>query len=369
MGERRGEAEAPAGSRAMTIASTVSRDDVMLVTGANGFIGKRVVASLLEQGFRRIRCLTRPSSNASDLQALAAKYRPQADVEIVRGNLLSRADCVEASRDVAVAYHLALGGGGKSFPDSFMGAVVTTRNLIEALLDEGRLKRFVNISSFAVYTNRNKSRRQVLDESSEVEPNPESCGEAYCYAKARQDDLVVHYGEQRGLPWVTLRPGVVYGPGKRQLSGRIGLGTFGIFLHMGSSNRIPFTYVDNCADAIVLAGVTPGIEREIFNIVDDDVPTSRAFLKMYKRRVGPFRSISLPRPASYALCYLWERASARSQRQLPEFLNRRAWRAYWKGSRYSNRKLKERLGWTPRVSMGDGLERFFASCRTDSTHA
>src|SRR5262249_53485228 len=153
----------------------------------------------------------------------------------------------------------------------------------------GCLKRFVSISSFAVYTNRDKPRRNLLDESCPVEEQPERRGEAYCYAKRKQDELIVEYGAKHRMPYVLVRPGVVYGPGTTGITGRVGSGAFGVFLHLGSSNVIPFTYVDNCADAIVLAGMRPGIEGEVFNVVDDDLPTSRQFLRLYKRNVRKFR--------------------------------------------------------------------------------
>ena len=346
----------------------VGLNDQILVTGASGFIGKRVVASLLEHGFRRIRCLIRPSSDHAAIEELTGRYSQTAHVEIMKGNLLSREDCARAVRDVAVIYHLAVGAGGKSFPDSFVGAVITTRNLVEAALREKCLRRFVNISSFAVYTNRNKPKRALLDERCEVEPHPEHCGEAYCYAKVKQDDLIRDYSRKHGLPYVILRPGVVYGPGKKEITGRVGLGTFGLFLHLGGGNTVPFTYVDNCADAIVLAGWKPGIDGEVFNIVDDDLPSSRRFLRLYRRNVGSFRFLPVPRPVSYLLCSLWEKGSSWSQGQLPQFLNRRSWHAYWKGSEYSNQKLKTKLGWTPRVSTTEGLRLFFESC-TGNRHA
>ena len=84
-----------------------------------------------------------------------------------------------------------------------------------------------------------------------------------------------------------VRPGVVYGPGNKGITGRVGLGTFGLFLHLGGSNEIPLTYVDNCADAIVLAGIKGGVDGEVFNVVDDDLPTSRKFLRLYKKNVRP----------------------------------------------------------------------------------
>ena len=101
------------------------------------------------------------------------------------------------------------------------------------------------------------------------------------------------YGERRGLRYVILRPGAVFGPGKRDLSGRIGINTFGFFLHIGGSNLLPLTFVDNCAEAIVLAGLKPAIEGETFNVVDDDLLTSREFFRAYKEQTRLF-SISVP---------------------------------------------------------------------------
>jgi nucleoside-diphosphate-sugar epimerase len=332
----------------------------VLVTGSTGFLGSRVVASLLDHGVFNIRCLARESSNLGRLEAVVSR-RDALGIDVIRGNLLSREDCEKAAKDVAVVYHLAAGTVQKSFPEAFMNSVITTRNLLDAF-QHGCLKRFVSISSFVVYTNRDKPRRGLLDESCPIEEHPELRGEAYCFAKVKQDELVIEYG-RKGIPYVLVRPGVVYGPGKTGITGRVGSGAFGIFLHLGGSNVIPFTYVDNCADAIVLAGIRNGVNGEVLNVVDDDLPTSRHFLRLYKRHVNPFGSIPVPWIASYVLCSLWEKYSSWSEGQLPPVFNRRAWHAYWKGSRYPNEKLKRLLGWTPRVPTAEGLRRYFESCR------
>src|SRR5207302_3097537 len=123
------------------------------------------------------------------------------------------------------------------------------------------------------------------------------------------------------IPYVIVRPGYVYGPGNEPITSRVGIGTFGLFLHLGGSNSIPFTYVDNCADAIVLAGLKRGVEGEVFNVVDDDSPSSRAFLRLYKKKVGGFRSLYVPHAVSYALCFLWEKYAEWSEGQLPPAFN------------------------------------------------
>jgi nucleoside-diphosphate-sugar epimerase len=168
---------------------------------------------------------------------------------------------------------------------------------------------------------------------------------------------------------VLLRPGVVYGPGKNALTGRVGIDTFGFFLHLGGSNAIPLTYVKNCADAIVLAGIRPGIDGEAFNIVDDDLPSSRKLLRLYKKNVRPFKSVYLPKPASYLLCLLWEKYAQWSGGQLPPQFSRWSWHVYWKSSTYSNAKLKERVGWKPRVPTEQGLKNYFAACKNGGNHA
>jgi len=342
-----------------------SPEDRILVTGAAGFIGPHVLENLLERGFRNLVAFARPSSKLSRIKTSA---RPAgARVEVLEGNLLSRADCEVACKDVAVIFHLAAALTAKSFPDAYMNSVVTTRNLLEARVRHACLRRFVLVSSISVYTNRQKSR--LLDESCPIDDRPELRGEAYCFAKVKQEQILAEYGQQFGTPYVVVRPGSVYGAGQSGITGRIGLSTFGPFLHLGGSNTIPFTYVENCADAIVLAGLVKGVDGEAFNVVDDNLPTSRQFLRRYKKDARHFRSIYVPRAVAHSFCYLWEKYSQWSEGQLPPAFNRGQWYANWRKTRYSNEKLKTRLGWQPRVSTNEGLRCYFESCHQENCHA
>jgi nucleoside-diphosphate-sugar epimerase len=333
----------------------IKPDDSVLVTGSSGFIGTAVVKTLMEYGFKKIRCFVRPSSNKNRLESILSHPGGET-MEIYEGNLLSKEDCERATDGVSVIFHLAAGRGEKSYPEAYLNSVVTTRNLLESIKQKKHLKRFLNVSSLTVYSTSNKNRGKMIDEFCDVESRPAERGEPYCFAKVGQEQIVYEYHKKYDLPFVMVRPGVVYGPGNRGIPGRVGIGTFGMFLHLGGANRIPLTYVDNCAEAIVLAGISNSIEGEVFNVVDDMLPTSREFLKIYKNNVKPFHSIYIPHVVSYSLCYLWEKYSDWSNGQLPPVFNRKKWRFYWDGNQYPNKKIKKLTGWRPKVGFEQAMK-------------
>ncbi len=337
------------------IASTA---DLILVTGSNGFIGAKVVESLLENGYRHLRCFVRPSSRLDGLKNALSQFDGGKDVELVTGDLLSCKDCQRAAENVSIIYHLAA-GMEKSFAGAFMNSALTTRNLMDAFLEYGKPKRFVNVSSFAVYSNLGLKRGGLLDETCPLEDAPQERFDAYGFGKLKQEEIVREYGCRYKLPYVILRPGYVFGPGKRELSGRVGINTFGLFIQVNGSNVLPLSFVDNCAEAIVLGGLKPGVEGEIFNVVDDELLSGRRFLKEYKKKVSGF-SVRIPYRLAYLLCLFWEKHCRWSKNQLPPAFNRRRCSAEWKGNRYSNQKLRERLGWKPRVPLNQAMEAFLA---------
>lgn len=334
-----------------------SKADRILITGSNGFIGSKVVEILLEYGFVNLRCFVRPSGRLGRLENALSRFDGAKNVELITGDLLSRDDCKQATAGVSIIYHLAA-GMEKSFAGAFMNSALVTRNLMDAFLQFGQPRRFVNISSFALYSNLGLSRGALLDENCPLENAPQKRFDAYGFGKLKQEELVKEYGKKFDLPYVILRPGYVFGPGKTELNGRVAINTFGFFIQVDGSHVLPLTFVDNCAEAIALAGLIPGLEGEIFNVVDDELPTARQFLQAFKKRVGSLRCFRMPYPLAYALCALWEEYSKRSLGQLPPVFNRRRCAAEWKGNRYSNQKLHDRLGWKPRMPMEQAMAAF-----------
>jgi nucleoside-diphosphate-sugar epimerase len=305
--------------------------------------------------------VTRAITGLTKLDAVCTDFC-DSNVEIIEGNLLSKDTCAKATHGVTLVYHLAA-GVEKSFPGCFLNSAVTTRNLLDAVTVGKTVRRFVNISSLAVYSNAQIRRGAVIDETCPIDTGLVERYDPYAYGKAKQDEIVREYGRSRALPYVIVRPGLTFGPGKAKIPGRVGIDTFGIFLHLGLGNIMPLTYVENCAEAIVLAGLVPGIEREEVNVVDDDLPRSRDFLRRYKRKVRQIRTVPVPYSLFYVLNFAWEKYSAWSGGQLPPVFNRRACEAYYRSQTFSNAKAKMLLGWWPRVGMNEALERYCTYAR------
>ncbi len=331
----------------------------ILVTGAGGFLGKRIVERLLVHGQMDVRCMLRDTGKARGLEEIAERY-PGARLEMVAVNLRNPAEIADALAGCGMVIHAAAALKG-SPAEMFMDSVVASRNLLDAVVAMAEKPRVVLVSSFGAMGVSDLGRGAMVDERTPMETKPE-LRDVYSYSKLRQEKLFWEYRERYGLELVVLRPGVIYGPGGGHFSNRVGLNLFGMFLHLGGSNVLPLTYVENCAEAIVVAALSAGADGEIYNVVDDDLPTSRAYLGMYKRRVKTLRSVPVPYFGLMAVSRMVERYSRSSKGQLPAIFTPYKTRAMWGGNRFSNAKLKG-LGWRPVVSTAAGLETSFAAFR------
>jgi nucleoside-diphosphate-sugar epimerase len=329
----------------------------VLVTGSNGFLGLRISRKLLEIGESHLRCLARSESNIEGLEALKRQF-PDAGIEIYRGNLINPKDAEVGAKNIDVVYHCAARMNGP-LASMYMNTVVATRNLLEAVIKEGTIRRFVHVSSFAVYGTARLRRRAVLSEKTQLEPNPKKRDDAYTYMKLKQEELVWKYKEKYNLPVVVVRPGVVYGPGGPEISRRVGVHLLGYFLSIGRRNCLPLSYIDNCAEAIVLAGTVPNIEGEVFNMHDSELITCDEFLRLYRKKVREMKCISMPYSVFWLLSWLVDRYSRYSKGQIPPALNPYKTASTWKSNRFDNTKIIKVLGWSQGVSTMEGLERHF----------
>jgi len=331
----------------------------ILVTGAGGFLGRALIERLLAHGHRDIRCNVR---RRADIPRLGAPSCPRSrtTLDYCIGNLRYREDAARAVDGTQLIFHLAAGKKGTA-ADLFLDSVVASRNLLEAVADRKPM-RIVLVSSFGVYGVAGLGRGAQVNEQTALEPHPE-WRDHYSYSKLRQEQLFWEYQQRNGFELVVLRPGVIYGPDGGHLSNRIGLTMGSWQLHFGGSNVLPLSYVDNCAEALVIAGTHQRSAGQIYNVHDDDLPTCREYLRAYQKHVTKIRSISVPYFGVKLLSSVVAIYNRYSKGQLPAILTPYKTASQWGGNRFDNSKLRS-TGWKQLVPTAEGLQRSFAAFRT-----
>lgn len=328
---------------------------MILVTGGAGFLGKEVVRLLISKYEQNVRCLVRPGTSFHPFKELFGGKLPSS-LDICPASFNDIPSLRQAINGVDIVLHLAASLTG-SVPAQVANTVVGSENFFKACIEE-KVSRFVLCSSFGVIGASKIKKNTIIDESIPMETHPE-LRDPYSFAKHMQEQLAWEYSNEKGLPLVVVRPGVVFGPPVSILSSRIGLLLFGAFLHLGGQNKIPLTYKDNCADLIIKAGMVPGVEGEIFCAVDDDLPTSKYLLSRYKKEVGGLRSVRVPYGLLRQLAKLNVWYSNKTQGHLPAVFTPYKVDCMWQGHFFSNQKAKEKLNWRPPVSMQDALDRTY----------
>jgi nucleoside-diphosphate-sugar epimerase len=199
----------------------------------------------------------------------------------------------------------------------------------------------------------------VMDESAPVEKDAFD-RDAYAHTKLVQERLVREHAAASGWAWTVLRPGMIIGP-DNLWGARVGAQGQRTWVRMGSRARLPITYVANVAEAIVQSVDCDAAAGQVLNVVDDETPTQRQYVKLLRQRTTPRpRVIGLPWVgirAAAGLAWMTNRLLLRNRARLPGILIPCRVHARFKPMRYSNRKIKEVLAWTPRYSLVEAIDR------------
>jgi nucleoside-diphosphate-sugar epimerase len=216
------------------------------------------------------------------------------------------------------------------------------------------VRRFVLVSSLAVYAANQLPEGGTLDETCPIDPAPERRS-AYAYSKIVQEDVCRVEGSGRGVPVVIVRPGVIYGPGRSCLSDRVGprVGRWTAVVDAG--RPLPYTFLSNCAEAVALSAIARGIDDTAVNVVDDELPTGRDIVDTCRLAGETIRAVALSSGTARAFARAYEWYYQLSDGMVPPgFLPARVGPLF-KSLRYSNARAKATLGWTPRVELRTAL--------------
>ncbi len=328
----------------------------MFITGATGFVGQTVTASAMDAGLD-VRAIVRPASQAAGLR----QWFDKPNFEIAKVDLRDRQALVTALEEVDVVVHLAATKAG-DFYSQFAGTVVATENLLLAMA-QANVKNLVGVSTFSVYEYLQTKPNTVIDESAELVVDVDGRDE-YTETKLIQEDLYRTFGEVEGNQVVILRPGMIFGAGELWHA-LLGSPLGPRFLRIGSSSTLPMTYVDNCADAIVaaaekLAETNSSLSGETINIVDDDLPTQQAYAEMVEAVIDVPKTVKVPWAVVRTFAGGMKLANKKlvgGRAKFPGIVIPDRLHARFKPLRYTNAKAKRMLGWEPKVSIADAIQR------------
>ncbi len=188
---------------------------LVAVTGATGFIGQRLVNSLVNAGWR-VKALTRKKK--ADADFIRWFYGDLDDLPVLTGLV----------EDVSAVIHCAGTVRGSSF-DAFAHTNVTgTENLIKAVVQQKQPQRFLLISSLA-------ARQPELS--------------WYAKSKKQAEQFVTDHTPE--LSWTIFRPTAVYGPGDKELKPLFQATRKGLLPVVGKlQNRFGLLHVDDLVSAI-----------------------------------------------------------------------------------------------------------------------
>ncbi len=314
----------------------------VLVTGAAGFLGGALVRRLVQEG-AKVRAGVRriPQDALPNVDYFAGDLGDSEYVDVLVAG-------------VGTVFHAGAAMKG-SAADFQRGTVAGTRNMIEACLRH-QVERVVYVSSISVLEHAARSAGPV-SEAWPLEPHAELRG-AYTQTKLEAERMVRSAAQERGLPAVVIRPGVIFGPGVEPGCPAGGFGMFGRWIVVGNGSLpLPLVYVDDVVDALLLAATLPGPEARLVHLVDPARVTQREFIRMAQAARPEIKASYIPKPVLMTAAVGIEALGRLLKRGVP--LSRYRIRSIRPLSNFDQTAARQQLGWTPRVGVAEALRRTF----------
>ena len=316
--------------------------EIALVTGGSGFLAKHLIRRLQEDGYVA-RLVTRKREEELEVSP---------DAQVIYGDIRNPETVRAAVKGVSVIFHCAAKVSNKGTWEDFEESNITATQL---LLDEATsngVKKFVYVSTVAVYGFNKRHGGRALGEH-------DSFGRFYspfCYypkSKGVAEQVALGFNDKNGLGVSVIRPGILFGPGGKNIlrQKKIVLGV--------KSAVLPYTYITNVVDALMLASASAKANGQVYNVVNSEKITCGAFAKLVSQTTGCRSGFFVPRVILFALAIVLERIFlARKSKNAPPF-GLFQYRQMARRLVYDTHKIRTELGWSDRISVAEGLTRMY----------
>jgi GDP-D-mannose 3', 5'-epimerase len=315
----------------------MSKDDLVVVAGAGGFIGGHLVRVLQQRGHTRIR--------AVDMKPLEEWYQQIPGVENLVANLALLESCRAAAEGAHMIYNLAADMGGMGFIEThkaecMLSVLMSTHMLVAA--KEAGTERFFYSSSACVY-NAEKQTRADVTALKEEDAYPAMPEDGYGWEKLFSERMARHFREDYGIATRVARYHNVYGPNGTYDGGREKApaaicrkviaaklsGEHEIEIWGDGEQTRSFMYIDDCTEGTIRLAESDIIEP--LNIGSDELVSINRLVDIVEEIAG----VRLNR--SYQL-------------DAPKGV---------RGRNSDNTLIKKLMNWAPSIRLEDGMEKTY----------
>lgn len=324
-----------------------------VVTGATGFLGKRLTERLLEENHEVV-ALGRNLCIGEELNQRGASF--------ISCDLTDGPALIEAVKEADVVFHCgALSAPWGKYEDFFNTNVIGTRKVIEAC-QMNNVKRLVHVSSPSIYFNSNSALNVKEDAAL-----PSRFASVYSETKYLAE-LEIEKAHKEGLSTVVLRPRALFGPGDTSIIPRLieinkKMGV--PFINKGSA-LVDVTYIDNVVDALLLAAdLTKPLSGKKYNITNHEVLKYAVLIELlFDALKMPYKAIVMPYSVMRIITFLMHCVSTYVTHKEPKLTS------YTLGlithsQTLCNEAAINELGYTPKISIKEGLRIYARSLNHD----
>ncbi|NUP11388.1 MAG: NAD-dependent epimerase/dehydratase family protein [Polyangiaceae bacterium] len=319
------------------------------VTGITSGVGLRFAEMAVERGIT-VRALVRDPARAD------AKRLASMGITLERGDLDDRRALEAISRGASSFFHFAAHVGDRGEASEFVRVNVGgTRNALDAA-KAGGVRRFVHLSSTAVYGRPDRGR---VDESWPTRHTTVP----YDDTKVDAERLAFARGAELGLEVTAVRPPIIYGPYDRNFMPRAvdSLRHHRFLLVGGGRAPLNVVWVDHVVDVALLASERPEARGEAFNVMDEvdaRPPSVREVGTTIAEAVGaPPPRLSLPYSVAMGAAHVVERVTKLRDPNAVPPISPFVVKILTRDVIYDASKAQRLLGWKPKVRALDGLAR------------